>query len=121
MRDPDTTGEEFLLWFHHLPWDYELASGETLWNTLVRRYDRGITQVLDMQRRWAALGGFVDAERFAKTTELLAVQLREARWWRDACIAYFQSISGLPLPDDVAKPAHPLDHYIAIDNRYAPG
>ena len=121
FADPATTGEELLLWFHHLPWDYELESGETLWEALVRRYDHGVAGVEDMQRRWAALEGFVDAERFTKTAELLAVQLREARWWRDACIAYFRSISGLPLPADVAPPEHPLDHYIAIDNRYAPG
>jgi len=121
FSDLDTVGEEYLLWFHHLPWDHELASGETLWEALVRRYDRGVAAVEDMQRRWAALEAFVDKERFAKTAELLAVQLREARWWRDACIAYFQSVSGLPLPADVAKPEHPLDYYIAIDNRDAPG
>ncbi len=121
FADPESTGEEFLLWFHHLPWDYELASGETLWETLVRRYDRGVAEVEDMQRRWAALESFVDEERFTKTAELLAVQLREARWWRDACIAYFQSISGLPLPAGVAPPERSLDDYIAIDNRDAPG
>jgi alpha-glucuronidase len=104
-----------------LPWDYELAPGETLWEALVRRYDRGVAEVEDMQRRWSGLEGFVDAERFQKTAELLAVQRREAQWWRDACIAYFQSISGLPLPRGVTPPEHPLEHYLAIDNRYAPG
>jgi len=121
FANPQTTDEEFLLWFHHLPWDYELSSGDTLWEALVRRYDRGVAGVEDMQRRWAALEPLVDAERFAKTAELLAVQLREARWWRDACIAYFLSISGLPLPADVAPPVHALDYYIAIDNSDAPG
>jgi alpha-glucuronidase len=121
FRNPETIGEEYLLWFHHLPWDYRLQSGETLWEALVRRYDRGVAEVEEMQRNWASLERFVDAERFAKTTELLAVQLREARWWRDACIAYFQSISGMPLPRGVTAPEHPLEYYIAIDNRYAPG
>ena len=121
FAEPASTGEDLLLWFHHLSWDYELASGDTLWEALVRRYDRGVTEVEDMQRRWAALEAFVDEERFAKTAELLAVQLREARWWRDACIAYFQSISGRPLPAGVEPPEHPLDYYIAIDNRDAPG
>jgi alpha-glucuronidase len=121
FADPDTTGEEFLLWFHHLPWDYELDTGLTLWETLVRRYDQGVSQVEAMQRRWARLEAYVDQERFAKTAELLAVQRREAQWWRDACIAYFQSVSGLPLPEGVVPPEQPLDHYIAIDNPDAPG
>jgi alpha-glucuronidase len=67
------------------------------------------------------LESYVDAERFAKTTQLLAVQLREARWWRDACIAFFRSVSGLPLPEGVAPPPQPLGFYLQIDNRYAPG
>lgn len=121
FADPETVGEEFLLWFHHLPWNHELESGETLWNALVRRYDLGVAQVEEMQARWAALEPFVDAERFAKTTQLLEVQRREAKWWRDACIAFFRSVSGLPLPADVEPPEHALGHYIAIDNPYAPG
>ena len=121
FADPAAVGDEYLLWFHHLPWSHELESGETLWEALVRRYDRGVAEVEAMQRSWAALEGHVDAERFAKTKELLAVQLREARWWRDASIAYFQSISGLPLPAGVVPPEQPLEYYQAIDNRYAPG
>jgi alpha-glucuronidase len=121
FADPATVGDEYLLWFHHLPWTYRLPSGATVWETLVRRYDRGVAEVLEMQRRWAALEDQVDAGRFVKTAELLAVQLREARWWRDACIAYFQSISGQALPAGVAQPEHPLEYYQAIDNRYAPG
>jgi alpha-glucuronidase len=74
-----------------------------------------------MQRRWAELEPYVDAERFRKTAELLAVQYREAQWWRDACVAYFQSISGLPLPAEAAAPEHPLEYYLSIDNPYAPG
>jgi alpha-glucuronidase len=109
------------LWFHHLPWDYQMASGETLWEALVRHYDLGVAQVADMRRRWAELEPWVDAERFRKTAELLAVQNREAQWWRDACVAYFRSISGLPLPAGVAAPEHPLEVYRSIDNPYAPG
>jgi alpha-glucuronidase len=74
-----------------------------------------------MQQRWAALAPHVDDERFAKTAELLQIQLREARWWRDACISYFRSVSGLPLPAGVEPPAFPLGTYMQIDNRFAPG
>jgi alpha-glucuronidase len=121
FADLDRVGDELLLWFHHLSWDYEVDPGITLWETLVRRYDLGVAQVEDMQRRWAALEAFVDEERFAKTAELLQIQLREAKWWRDACISFFRAVSGLALPAGVEPPEFPLGHYIQIDNRYAPG
>lgn len=121
FADLETVGEEYLLWFHRLAWTYELEPGYTLWEALVRSYDTGVAQVEEMQTRWAALEDYVDAERFAKTAQLLMVQRREAKWWRDACIAFFRAVSGLPLPRDVDPPEHPLGHYIAIDNPYAPG
>jgi len=121
FADPDSVGDEFLLWFHHLPWTYELDESVTLWETLERRYDLGVAQVEEMQQRWVALEPYVDAERFAKTSELLQIQLREARWWRDACIEFFRSVSGLPLPPGVTPPEHSLGYYMQIDNRFAPG
>jgi alpha-glucuronidase len=121
FADLDEVPEEYLLWFHHLPWTYKLDSGRTLWEELVRRYDLGVSQVVEMQRRWSRLAQYVDAERFEKTAALLEVQRREAKWWRDACIAFFRAVSGLPLPDGVAPPPHSLEYYRAIDNPYAPG
>ena len=64
---------------------------------------------------------FVDAERFAKTAELLEIQAREARWWRDACLAYFSARSGLSLPRGVAQPEHSLEYYMSLRFPYAPG
>jgi alpha-glucuronidase len=113
--------DAYLLWFHRLPWDHRVRSGRTLWEELVAHYDRGIAEVAAMQAGWATLEPFVDAERFAKTTRLLEIQAREARWWRDACIAYFQSRSGLPLPRGVAEPEHSLEHYMNLRFPYAPG
>src|SRR5690606_33347526 len=120
FADRETVGDEYLLWFHRVGWDERLASGLTLWEELVRRYDAGVDDVRWMQREWAALEPYVDPERFAKTAELLRVQLREAEWWRDACIAYFQSVSGRPLPEGVEPPAHPLEYYKGLRHPYAP-
>ncbi len=121
LDNPKTTPERELLWFHHLPWDYRLQSGETLWDGLIHHYDRGVETVAAMQRDWAKLKPQVDAERFAQVETFLAIQHREAQWWRDACIAYFQSASGRPLPAGSAAPAHPLDWYKALSFPYAPG
>jgi len=121
FADLATIPDAYLLWFHRLPWDHRMRSGRTLWEEIVHHYDSGVAEVAAMQADWATLEPFVDAERFAKTTQLLQIQAREARWWRDACIAYFQSRSGLPLPRGVAPPERPLEHYMSLRFPYAPG
>ena len=57
-----------------------------------------------MRRTWAGLERYVDAERFAQVSAFLAIQEQEAQWWRDACIAYFQTFSKRPLPAGFAPP-----------------
>jgi alpha-glucuronidase len=121
FADPRTTPEKFLLWFHHLPWDYRMASGRTLWAEIVARYDLGVEQARDLARRWKKLKGHVDPRRHAEVSAQLVVQERDALWWRDACIAYFQSVSGLPLPNGARPPAKTLEEYKAHRYYYAPG
>lgn len=121
LRDPTTTPERNLLWFHHVAWDRRMASGRTLWEELVARYDRGVAEVVSMQASWASLTGRVDDERHAEVTDFLAIQRQEAQWWRDACIAYFSEVSGQPIPPGHAAPPHPLSWYKAIRTPYAPG
>jgi alpha-glucuronidase len=115
------TPEDYLLWFHHVPWDYRTASGRSLWDELVTRYDRGVETVRQMEATWAGLAGAVDPQRHAEVADFLAIQEHEAKWWRDASIAYFQSISRQPLPAGHAPPPHDLDYYKAIRTPYAPG
>ncbi|MET3722474.1 alpha-glucuronidase family glycosyl hydrolase [Sphingomonas trueperi] len=119
--DLKTVPDSLLLWFHHVPWDYRMRSGETLWNSLIAHYDTGIATVEDMQRRWAGLEGKVDARRWAEVRDFLAIQGQEAQWWRDASIAYWQSLSKRPLPAGHLAPPHPLDYYEAIRTPHAPG
>jgi alpha-glucuronidase len=111
--DPKTTPERNLLWFHHVPWSWRMKSGKTLWEDLLAHYALGVRQVGDMRRAWASLEGHVDKERFAKTSALLAVQEREAQYWRDASVAYWLTVSGLPLPAGEPAPPHDLAYYIA--------
>jgi alpha-glucuronidase len=121
LADPRTTPETELLWFHHLPWDYQLRSGQTLWDGLVDRYDRGIQEVEDMQKTWSSLEPFVDAERFHQTSALLSLERRDAQWWRDASIAFFEGDSHRPLPSGHAEPPHPASFYEAITSPSAAG
>jgi alpha-glucuronidase len=110
----ETTPEKEWLWFHHVSWDQKLASGDTLWDGLIHHYDHGVAYVAGMQQSWNSLRPLIDEERFAQTQTYLAIQHREARWWRDASIAYFQSISHRPLPAGAAAPAHTLEWYKAL-------
>jgi alpha-glucuronidase len=121
FNDPKSTPEMYLLWFHHLSWDYPMPTGRTLWDELVIHYSRGVEYVREMRRTWATLAPYVDSERYAETSAFLGIQEKEARWWRDACIAYFQSISKRPLPQGFAPPEHTLADYEAISTPYAPG
>ncbi|HVF93612.1 MAG TPA: alpha-glucuronidase family glycosyl hydrolase [Sphingomonas sp.] len=121
FADPARTGEDLLLWFHHVPWDRRMTDGTTLWDTLVRRYDRGVAQVASMRAQWNAARAHVDPERWQLTADNLVVQEREARWWRDASVAYFSSISRRPLPPGSAEPQHDLSWYKAQSFPYAPG
>jgi alpha-glucuronidase len=115
-----TVTDDYLLWFHHVPWDYRMASGRTLWDELTFRYCRGVEAVRVMQKTWQGVSTFVDAERYEETRAFLAIQEKEARWWRDASVLYFQTFSKRPIQDSCGPPANTLEHYMSINSRYAP-
>lgn len=121
FADRERIPEELLLWFHHVPWDYRTRSGRPLWDELVHRYTRGVEAVREMRDTWQSVGRFVDPERREQVAVFLAIQEKEAKWWRDASIAYFQSFSGRPVPDGSEPPAHSLDYYKSLSFPYAPG
>lgn len=121
FADPERIDERFLLWFHHLPWDHPMPSGRPLWDELVTRYDRGVEAVGEMRRTWAGLADHVDARRHAEVADFLAIQEDEARWWRDASIAWWRSLNGLPMPEGHAPPGHDLAHYESLSFPHAPG
>jgi alpha-glucuronidase len=112
--------DEYLLWFHHVPWTYTLHSGRTLWNEMCYRYQSGVAGVQQMVRTWDSVARYVDEERASQVKMLLNIQLNEARWWRDACLSYFQTFSGMPLPQGVPAPAHTLEYYKSLTFPYAP-
>ena len=113
--------EKDLLWFHHLPWDYRLKSGDTLWDGLVKHYGRGVKYVDGMAATWASLKSYVDPQRHAEVSDYLKIQRGEAQWWRDASVAWFGSFSKRPLPAGERPPAKTLQEYEAMTFPYAPG
>ena len=121
LANPATCPESLLLWFHHLPWSYRMRSGRTLWDSLVLHYDRGVDWVKQARATWSTLAPYVDPERYRLTADFLAIQEKDAEWWRDASIAYFQSISHRPLPAGDAPPPDTLAHYEAFCVPYVEG
>ncbi|MBV7473000.1 alpha-glucuronidase [Pseudoxanthomonas sp. PXM05] len=119
--DVDRVPEPLLLWFHHVRWDHRMQSGRSLWDEMVHRYSRGVARVGDMRTTWEGLRGRVDDARHREVAAFLRIQQREAQWWRDASLAYFQSINGLPLPAGEAPPPRPLAYYQSLRFPYAPG
>ncbi|HEX9423304.1 MAG TPA: alpha-glucuronidase family glycosyl hydrolase [Pyrinomonadaceae bacterium] len=113
FENPATCPEEFLLWFHHVPWAHRMKSGRIMWDELALHYQRGVDWIRSTRKEWNALAGVVDPERHEQVAKKLAIQERDAIWWRDAVLLYFQTFSKRPLPAGVEKPAKTLPEYKA--------
>jgi alpha-glucuronidase len=113
--------EKYLLWFHHLPWDYKMKSTRTLWDELCHKYNEGVNAVRQMQKMWNTMEGKIDADRFKQVKMLLTIQEKEAVQWRNSCLLYFQTFSKRPIPKELEQPDHNLDYYQKLIYPFAPG
>ncbi|MDR6369843.1 alpha-glucuronidase [Chryseobacterium bernardetii] len=104
-----TCPENLILWFHHVPWDYTMKDGKTLWDELCYTYDSGVKKVRDYQKTWERMEPYIDKQRFADVQSKLRIQSKDAVWWKDACLLYFQTFSKKPIPYDIERPVHELE------------
>ena len=96
----ETCPEEYLLWFHHVPWNYRMKSGSTLWQELCMKYNMGVAMVEVYRDFW-----HTSAKQYMKgheqewqhTDSLLNVQLENAKEWRNTCLKYFQTFSKMEI------------------------
>ena len=116
-NDVNTCPDRYLLWFHHVPWDYKMKTGRTLWDELCHRYDKGVHQARGFLATWDAVQPLVDQQRFDEVQRKLRIQARDAEWWRDACLLYFQTFSKRPIPQDMEHPVHNLDEMMRFKLR----
>lgn len=100
--------EEYILWFHHVPWDYTMKNGKTMWYNLCDKYNTGVNQVRTFQGVWDKMKGYVDKDRFEDIQRRFKIQSRDAVWWRDACLLYFQTFSNMEIPEQMERPVHDL-------------
>ena len=89
--DVNTCPERYLLWFHHVPWDFRLKSGNTLWEELQVRYARGVKEVEDFCRIWQEAKPAIDEQRWKEVDQRMQHQLENAREWQKTCLEYFGS------------------------------
>ena len=87
--DVNTCPERYLLWFHHVPWDFRLKSGNTLWEELQVRYARGVKEVEDFCRIWQEAKPAIDEQRWKEVDQRMQHQLENAREWQKTCLEYF--------------------------------
>ncbi len=104
-----TCPEQYLLWFHHVPWNYQMKDGKTLWNEMCYKYDNGVKEVHRFLSLWNSVEPYVDPERFAAVKTKLQQQLANAICWKESCLLYFQTFSGMPIPSDIKQPKHSLN------------
>ncbi len=119
--NPDTCPEEVLLWFHHLPWEYELKNGNTLWDNIGLKYQQGVSEARAMKSTWSKMEQYVNQQQFEEVGMLLDIQQQEAEWWKNACMLYFQQFSQRPFPKGMEKPDKTLEYYQGLKFPFAPG
>lgn len=93
----NTCPEKYLLWFHHVAWDYKMKSGKTLWEELCAKYYSGTKYVDGMISQWSSLKSSIDPEIYAHVQTKLETQKTDAAIWRDTCLQYFQKFSKRPI------------------------
>lgn len=97
-----TCPEEYLLWFHHVPWNYRMKSGSTLWEELCMKYNMGVSMVETYRDYWHTSTKEYMKDHITEwemTDSLLNVQLASAKEWRDVCLKYFQTFSKMNIDE----------------------
>jgi alpha-glucuronidase len=115
FNDVNSCPEIYLLWFHHLPWDFKMKSGHTLWDEICYHYNTGLQQVKQFQKTWEKIQPYVDPERFVDVKEKLGMQQNNAQLWNDGCVLYFQRFSKKPIPGDIEQPVGKLEEIMNND------
>lgn len=90
----ETCPEELLLWFHHVPWDYKMKDGSTLWESLQYHYNNGVIWTESLQNDWHnKMRHYIDQQRWQEVDQRMEHQVQNAREWRDVCLKYFGSFA----------------------------
>jgi alpha-glucuronidase len=122
-ESPDTTPDNLMLWFHHVPYTYRLHSGKTVIQHIYDSHYEGAEKAEAYVDQWRSLKGLIDGPRYLQVLGRLEFQAGHARVWRDSICNYFQKISGIPdaqgrvgrYPERVEAEAMQLQGYVRVD------
>lgn len=122
-KNKEKMDERYLLWFHRVKWEDRLQNGKTVWENLCLQYDEGVKEMKSLVQQFKTIKSSFDAPTAKHIEQLLQLQLKEAQWWRDACLAYFQSKNNRPWPDGITPPPYTVNYYIEIQEKlkFVPG
>ncbi len=117
----ETCPEDLILWFHHVSWDYVMRDGLTFWNNLCYKFDEGMRLAESFVKTWEQMRPYVkDAACYEAQLQRFKRQARDAQWWHDACLLYFQTFSKRPFPADMRPCIFKLEdlqkYHLRIDN-----
>lgn len=126
----DSCPEKYLTWFHHVSWDYTrqwecCGETETLWQHLGRHFQRGVNGVREMQTIWQSHESvIINHGMWEDINARLETQYKDAIWWKDAMLLYFQTFSAQPWPSTAEPAVHKLEDLmkvqLGIDNYTCP-
>jgi alpha-glucuronidase len=119
--DSSTCDEKYLLWFHHVSWQHKMKSGNSLWEELCYKYNEGVDSIKKFEQQWNQQEKMVNKEQFNQVKQYLHIQVKDAEWWRDACLLYFQTFSQMPIPAKYPQPTKKLEYYKSLRFPFAPG
>ncbi|MDR0670749.1 MAG: hypothetical protein LBF64_00355, partial [Oscillospiraceae bacterium] len=113
LSDLETCPEDYLLAFHHVPWDYEMKNGRTLWEELIYRPQMAVQYATNLRETWENLEDRIDRYRWAHTMQKLIGQEFDMAVWRDKAAEYWRIVNGLDMPTDTA----PLSIQVEVAGR----
>lgn len=120
--DPQTIPSNLLLWFHHVPWDFDMpGSHRPLWEELGYHYQQGVDTVRSWKQLWQGLNGSIDKPRYTHVLALLTRQEREAIEYKDACLLYFQTFAQRSWPQAAEPALHSLEYYKSLKRYHVSG
>ncbi|HTD21041.1 MAG TPA: alpha-glucuronidase family glycosyl hydrolase [Terriglobales bacterium] len=119
----ESTPDELLLFFHHVPYTHVLHSGKTVIQHIYDSHYEGAERAQQYVQQWKSLKGRIDEERYAATLARLEYQAGHAIVWRDAICNWFLRVSGISdakgrvgnYPDRIEAEAMQLQGYQPMD------
>jgi alpha-glucuronidase len=92
----ETTPDDLVLFFHHLPYTRKLHDGKTVIQYLYDSHYEGAAQAAQFVNDWKSLKGRIDPALYDNVLPRLEYQAGHAIVWRDAVIQYFLKLSEIP-------------------------